>query len=459
MDRRLSRQARERARHALTRRRLLALGAASAGGFAGCAGDGDGRETDRAGGTTATTTSTPRRFRPEDRCGEDRSETNGEATAAAASDRFLCLGRPVGDFETAETFATLDGWTSWGGETTLTGETAAVGRRSVRARADSSDERCGVVRRFEGGVDLSGYDVSVAARLAAPENEGVYVQLRAPDGANMIQSTRYCWHGGWVRLDHGPTKVAGNPDLTDVRELRIGMYLGEGATGEVYLDSVRAAPRRDRGAVVFTFDDNHVTQYEKAFPLLEEFGYTGTVGTIPWKTEGKERLGPAELRELRDAGWTVACHPQVRDTPLSKMGDDDLRATMVEAKRWLRGHGFERGARVLVWPFGQYDGRALALAARHHDLAFSTATSPVGRVTDPYVVPRVNGGDVENAKRMVDLAERFNQVCVLMYHQISDRDRAIQVSASGLRETLEHVAAADVDVWSIAEFRESIHAG
>lgn len=342
---------------------------------------------------------------------------------------------------------------------TLTEATAALGERSVQMGVDEATERCGIVRRFDGGVDLSGVDLSIAARLEDPENEGLIVQLRAPDGENLVQSDRYFWRAGWVRLDHGPTVVRGEPDLTDVRELRIGMYRGEGSTCRVYVDSVRGLERRERGAVVFTFDDNHASQYEKAFPIFDEYGYPAAAAVIPWKIGESDRLDVDELREMTDAGWEVMSHPQVEATPLPELDRGDARSAIVRSKRWLRDHGFESGAGVIVWPLGKYDERMLEIAREHHEMGFSTATSPVGRITDPMIVPRVNAGEPETAKRMIDMAERFDQVCVLMFHRISPKDRSIHLSESGLRDLLEHVTAADVDVRSVSDIQDALRSG
>lgn len=424
-----------------SRRAFLAVGLLGASGVAGCSADTADTDTpdgETAAGGTASGDGTVPRFSSTDHCSSDG--------------RFRCLGRPIEDFERA----TMDGWQVWGGDVRLTDRAAAVGSRSVEMRVSRTDARCGIVRRFDGGVDLSGYDLSLAVRLESPENGGIIVQIRAPDRDNLVQSTRYCWRGSWLRLDHGPTQVRGDPDLTDVRELRVGMYRGRGQSGHLYVDSIRAAERRDRGAVAFIFDDHHVSQYEKAFPLLREFGYPGAVGVIPWKTDENDHVGLDGLAEMHDAGWEMVCHPQRAGTPLPEMGTDALRESIVETKQWLRDHGFASGARVVVWPFGQYDGRALSIATEHHDLGFSTATSPVGRITDPLIVPRVNAGNPENARRMVDLAERFNQVCLLMYHRITEKQRAIHARETDLRAMLDYVRTADVDVVSVPDLRQEV---
>lgn len=437
----------------MSRRELLGLGAIGIAEVAGCIGN----VVDQSSGSATL-------FLTSDRCGASSqgsdNETESQTAGRTDGNRFLCRGRPIEDFESAAIFRELDGWEVWGkGDVALTEKTAAVGSQSVDMKVGRSDERCGIVRRFDHGVDLSEYDLSLAVRLEEPETEeGVIVQYRAPNRDNLVQSVRYCRNAGWLRLDHGPTEVRGTPDLTDVRELRIGMYRGTGATGRLGVDSVRATRRRDHGAVVFTFDDNHITQYEKAFPLLQEFGYPGAVAVIPWIVDEDDRIGVDQLAEMHDAGWEMLSHPG-QDVSLTGMTRTEMRRSIVESKRWLRDHGFESGARFIAWPLGAYDEQSLAVAHEHHELGFSTATSPVGRITDPLLVPRVNAGNPENAKRMVDLAERFNQVCVLMYHQISRRERDIHCTESELRETLKHVDSADVDIFSVADLHEGLSSG
>lgn len=424
--------------------RLSGLGAAS---IAGCISGGQNLQRE----TGETTPDTDRSDGVDERfAGTTTCDEPGQVN------RFLCRGQLLEDFEGGSSFEDLEEWTIWGGDVSITDLTAGDGNQSLTMTASVDQERCGVIRRFDVGIDLSEYDLSIAAKLELPENHGIFVQYLAPDRENLLQSKRYCWSAGWLRLDHGPTEIRGKPDLTDVREIRIGMFVGNDAKGQLDIDSIRVTKRRERGAVVFTFDDGHISQYEKAFPAMQEYGYPGTLAIIPWNVTDEDRTGVDTLEEMHDAGWEIVSHPQLPDKPLPELSRPELERTLAKSNAWLAEHGFGSGARFVVWPFGQYDEDVLDVAAEHHELGFSTATSVVGTVTDPLIIPRVNAGNLENSKRMIDFAEQYNQVCVLMYHQISDVDRSIQATESQLKEVLEHVANADVDVLSVPEYYDEI---
>jgi peptidoglycan/xylan/chitin deacetylase (PgdA/CDA1 family) len=419
------------------------LGAALAGvvGLAGCSGgDPDGTPT-----VTDTPTRTPEpraRFQSHDPC----SPPTG--TELTYRERLRCRGRPIEGFDDAT------GWRPWAGDAALVEDPTASGTSAVRVSAESNDERCGIVVEFDAGVDLSAHDVSVAVRFEDPPADAVSVGALAPDFENSVRSVRPGYEAGWIRLDHGHRKIRGDPDLTDVRALRIGTYVPPGETATMYLDSVRGTKRRDRGLVAFTFDDIHRSQYEKAFPVMEEYGFPGAVGVIPRATRLQDKVGLDGLEEMQSAGWDVVSHPQ-RSESLRELPAEEVRSAIADTKRWLLEHGFDSGARFLIWPYGAYDRASLGTAARHHDLGFSTSVGVAGRITDPLLVPRVDAEDAAFAKRMVDVADRLDQLCVLTFHRICSNG----VTMEEFREIVRRVDAADVDVVSLSELRSRLPDG
>lgn len=67
-------------------------------------------------------------------------------------------------------------------------------------------------------------------------------------------------------------------------------------------------PKADLPLLVLTFDDDSRSIYDTAFPIMQEFGYTGTNVITTSIMNEPERLTWQQLHEITDAGWEVAGH-------------------------------------------------------------------------------------------------------------------------------------------------------
>lgn len=353
-----------------------------------------------------------------------------------AREKYRCAGELLDDMEH------LDRWTATEGTLTADPERYATGSQSARLSSSASEDRVAISRSFPDGIDLSERVPSMAVDVGTdPEPTGIYFQLYAPDQGNRIDM----WHGldlsGWYRLDFGPTKVVGNPDLTDVRKVGVVMWTGDGERA-FSVDAIRTTPRADRGYVVLTFDDGLGSHYEEAFGIMQEFDFPGVAAVMPKAVGWGDRMTLDQVRELHDAGWGVVNHPQ-NAHPLPTYSSAKQERLMRENKQWLVDQGFERGARFAVWPYGAAGPRTREIGSRYYYLAFAGGTCPSGvPFTAPGTVSRVNGDDVEKTKRMVEFAAEFDQVAVPMYHEIGPD----HISPDEFRDVMAFIDEQDVEV-------------
>ncbi|MFC7028071.1 hypothetical protein ACFQH8_12500 [Halomicroarcula sp. GCM10025710] len=177
-----------------------------------------------------------------DDCSPDTSAPEGPLTVDFDSrDRFRCRGRLFEDFSNLSYWDVLDGSLS-GGESPYPGQ-------SARLTASESESRAWITRRFEDGIDLSDWDLSMAVHPGSGEASvsNVRLQLLAPDRSNRLDMWRPLDPtDGWLRLDFGPTKEVGSPDLTDVRELRVQSWIGAERAAEFHVDEIRLTPSSTR---------------------------------------------------------------------------------------------------------------------------------------------------------------------------------------------------------------------
>ncbi|RDI69655.1 polysaccharide deacetylase family protein [Halopelagius longus] len=396
----------------LSRRSMLGTGAVALATLSGCLGGGDestptpiverpaGQEI---GGTTDETCE-----RPETRDSDDRLVVEFDSREA-----LRCQGRLLDGFEELSQWKTYEG--SVGGDLS----TVASGTQSARLTSKDGS-RAWMYRRFEDGIDLSDRDVSLAVHPGQGDTRVAQfrLQLLAPDRENRVEM----WHGvdgvaGWVRLDSGPTEFVGDPDLGDVREVRIQSLAGEADAVSCNVDGLRTTPKLSDPGVVVTFDGVHTTQYQHAFPIMRKYGFSGAVGVTPRLLGTFKHLDESRLREMQDEGWDVVSNPR-REKPLPNYSPEKQEEALRNVKRWLLDNGFEEGARFVHWPGGRADAATLDLGAKYHYMGFLDGQSPTGRVTGPMTVGRVNGDDVERTLQALERAERSGQVVVVEYHTV-----------------------------------------
>jgi peptidoglycan/xylan/chitin deacetylase (PgdA/CDA1 family) len=348
-----------------------------------------------------------------------------------------CAGRSLDSFEN------LAIWNMAGGTLSASTDTYFSGSQSAQIEA-RPNSRATLSRQFDGGIDLSARDLSIATKLERPKTGRITVRLLAPNQANSMVLSRYFGAADWLRLDLGPSEIRGRPDLTNVRELRIEVS-SSAAKLRLFVDSIRTTPRPAKGSVMLTFDDNVVSQYETAFPIMQRYGFSGVVGVIDSMVGSDSRIPLDGMREMQAAGWDMVSHPHSsRSEDFPELPSAKRRAELRANKQWLIDHGFERGARFLIWPFNAYDASSLEIASRYHYLCFTLSNTPIGhRPTGPLVAGRVKGDYVDLTKRMIDFAARYNQLVVLMYHAIGAGD---WVDEAGFESTMKHIDRTDIDV-------------
>ena len=61
--------------------------------------------------------------------------------------------------------------------------------------------------------------------------------------------------------------------------------------------------------IVLTFDDGHLSVYEKAFPIMEEYGFPGVFYIVANRINGSpDFVDVGQIKTMLDAGWEVGSH-------------------------------------------------------------------------------------------------------------------------------------------------------
>lgn len=395
----------------MRRRRFIAL----AGGVAGLSGCLATTGTDR-----GTSTGTPTRG-AETSGGDGATRTGSPAGDATPTYR---VEQPVapepayrGRFvEAGELLDNCETTTHWRGDVAADADRSFSGSRSIRI--EGRDRAVAVADYSERPLDLTDRDLSLAYYPDRPDAQPtLYVDLHAPDFENRVRLARpYVgnWPLGWQRLDLGPRAVAGDPDLSTVTRIQLALN-HDRIRG--WIDDVRTHPKPDRGAVVFRFDDGDVHHYTDYYPVLDRHGYPGVECVNPKYVGETGKLTVDQLDALVAAGWDLANHTYGHRN-VEELPPAAVRESLDRSQSWLSEHGFDVDA--FVYPYGAYDGAALAAVGQRFDVAFSGGGLANVAVTNPLTVASWNAdGPVEATLRRVDRAAAHRSLLVLMVHGLA----------------------------------------
>ncbi|WP_088186318.1 polysaccharide deacetylase family protein [Desulfosporosinus sp. FKA] len=139
---------------------------------------------------------------------------------------------------------------------------------------------------------------------------------------------------------------------------------------------------------VITFDDGYEDNYQTAYPLLKEYGYTATVFMISSYINEKGFLTWPQLKELAVNGWDIADHTRnhsclTKLSPLKVLGE--LESSKKDLEKGL-GHSVD----YFAYPYGDLDNAVVqAVKKAGYLMAFTTLRGWADSNTDAYHVRRV----------------------------------------------------------------------
>ncbi len=355
-----------------------------------------------------------------------------------------------------DTFEDLSEWEVTNGQLKSTNQDVFQGDQSVvlEPKANASEPVTKISRAFyPETLDLSGRDLSLAAKVNEPDDVKVAAEIIAPAQSSMLTATRYIplELDGWVRFDLGYTGKRGEPVLDNVSEVNIQIGpTPDNESFQVLVDDLRTVPKPDKGKVMFQFDDGHISAYETAHPVLNEKGWPGSVAISPNGVGGDDRVSEANMREMDQNGWDMIGHASEL---LPDRSPEEQQRILQQTKQYLEVKGFEGGARHFVAPYSRVDNATLD----HMDELFETGylfgagPNNAKHPSNPSFISRIQGQSVDGTSRIVDMAAEFNQLAVVSYHEIGGEG----ISSDTFQQIIDHVDSKDVDVITPSQLVDS----
>lgn len=399
-----------------SRRSFLATATAVTTALAGCSTGGDGTPTTTSG-TTSTSTET-----------ETASQTPSETDTETGTDGGGEIVPPAIDYGEVLTDFSGDNWYPKRGETLSRDEEAAISGTSALHVKNPGNNVSTVA--FEPSVpfSLEGRNLSMAVKVDAPVGGRMEVRFRAPNGESRYVSTRQLPGGrsDWMRIDFGFTRGWNDPNVANIKELRVAMQGAEGTEVEYWIDDIRITETAGKPNAILAFYGGRDSHYETVLPKLEERGWAAAVPVRPSDIGAAGRMDMGQLREVRDAGWDVCSFP-LRSKPLPKMSAERQREVITEDKEYLESKGFEDGAKHFFAPHNQIGGRTAEILRDVHETGFLYGGSSVGvPPTAPYTLPTIVGNDYKSSRDVILRANKHNQLVTLAFSEIGGDGMSVE---------------------------------
>ncbi|QLK27490.1 polysaccharide deacetylase family protein [Natrinema zhouii] len=366
----------------------------------------------------------------------------------------------VEPIETIDDFESLDSWETAGGTLTPDPSRSIVGTQSARFEIPTSERSGAIATTFSEPRDLS--DVVPGLAIAADDLVVPWIRLVDDDGNEF--DYRRGFKGGLPlqRYNFGVESVPSTFDHTAVRKIYVMVWAGDGSQ-TVWLDDLHLVARPETGKVMIQFDDAHVTDYTKALPMLEEYGYPAVTfvnpGRIEAETRGADdpggfpRLTVDQVHELHDAGWVIANHCYSHPE-LPTLDPAAQESEISRGKDWLETEGFEEGAQYFAYPFGEYDERTLDLVEQYHDIGFAGGRPVQGYAVNPQQMSRIGDPGVEQARTAIERTASMRGITSLFFHRLEGE---VLTAFEATIETIrEYESAGELDVILPADLEQML---
>jgi len=175
---------------------------------------------------------------------------------------------------------------------------------------------------------------------------------------------------------------------------------------DVYLHLTQGVPLPEK-PVVLTFDDGYRDAYEVVFPMLLDYGFTGTffVLATPTHFESPSYMTWAQMKEMADAGMEIQAHG--RDHVDLRGRSYDYLVYQTLGIQEAIEHHTGRLPRFFCYPSGKRDANVIAvLKSAGYWGAVTTEWGQTHTRENLFEMPRIR---IRGTDRLADFVERLEE--------------------------------------------------
>ncbi|MFE7214351.1 polysaccharide deacetylase family protein [Streptomyces sp. NPDC057611] len=374
------------------------------------------------------------------------------------------------------------------------------GTQSVRVTTNGTGKQSYVRKSGMPAMNLSGKMIRLVFRVDDVTNLSKLVfYLGSGSLANFFSwtfhahsktSANYVQSGEWVTVHLQWADVtsaagtysisaAGKPSMkTGFTDMSFAVYDNAGGPVTYRLQAVELIPDTaevfPKGVVSITFDDSHKSIHDLARPVMDSFGFPGTVYNIADAIGTGSFLTIDQMRSMQNfSGWEMgghsyanAVHTASYPKLTAEQADEDFR----KLREWLVSNGFT--SEHFAYPHGAFqktsDGVPVDLIASRH---FTTARSIISETIEsfapamPYRLKALTGindgagiggtalSQLTGVGGKLDRCVNNGDWLILCLHKVVDGapKTSTEIGTAGLTTLMQAIADRDIPVVTVEE--------
>lgn len=206
--------------------------------------------------------------------------------------------------------------------------------------------------------------------------------------------------------------------------------------------------------IVLTFDDNHQSIFENAYPIMQEFGYTGTNYIYTAGIDEPERLTLSQLHELETAGWETGGHT-VNHANLTDLSIAESETEIKNCWLFLKENNLDY--RTFALPSGHANQETLDIIKTYFHSIRSSEDFKMKCPLDGYSLGYYDARNTDGSEKVIAriLSGIANHECLVIigFHRIiADKEsHSRAVTPQEFREILSFIQDRNLPVMTISQ--------
>ena len=213
----------------------------------------------------------------------------------------------------------------------------------------------------------------------------------------------------------------------------------------------RHMPELKNGALIFTFDDGMITDYQVVKPILEEKGLSAVTYVAPGFVNTPGFMNWDQIKSLHESGWDIECH-SYSHANLKEKTEADIKAEMENVNEAFAEQGLEAPKHHAL-PFGEYDETALEMVLSYRETV-RTADSQRNEYPPNHRVLHaidMSTHSTEVLEEHIDRAIKENSLLILFTHDVEAEPFDYGITTDKFKAVLDHALKQGIDITTLSE--------
>jgi peptidoglycan/xylan/chitin deacetylase (PgdA/CDA1 family) len=159
--------------------------------------------------------------------------------------------------------------------------------------------------------------------------------------------------------------------------------------------------------VVVSFDDGHVSVWQKAFPLLAARGWPAVLNLLVSMINSDDGLTPGMVRDLVDTGWDLGAHSRTHPD-LTQLDRKRLDGEVHGSRQDLEEE-FDICVDFFCYPSGRLSTAVVDSVMRAGYLGATTGRPGLARPEDLFAMPRIRVSREDSPTRLAERLEDLSR--------------------------------------------------